>query len=544
MSLLDISLTSLPLIMLYAEVHFRFFPFFPSLLFKREPEVLFDLPHRTGPTTDLPIVLIINDILRFPVLPLEVSITVSQTGNGTQLFTFKELALHLHPHPLSQNQLVYLFSVPSDKLPTGEVFVNATVTLQKSSKTVTVFNDNLNGSSRRAFRCFISDKQLPGSELCNYGDLHVHSQFSQSHVEFGPPVAVIDKMAAACGLTVVAVTDHSYDLACSKTNYLVEDESLPRWAVLQQECKSKPTYGTILIPGEEISCGNSRGETVHCIGLGHTTFIPGSKDGARKNRVFPNQLTINESVTSIMSESGIAYAAHPCAKSGFLQRTFLHRGNWRTDDFNNPLHGFQALNSGFSRAWDRGKSLWILLLQQGKKLALLAGNDAHGDFSRYRAIKIPFLSIYENFTRYMGYAKTGIYGAHTGAGDIIDKIKSGATFVTTGPYLSIDTSDNAGDQVMGKTISHDQKLLYVHAISTSEFGKLRSIFVYTGSTAGTPTDKEVPLLTKTFSQDAFDITLPLDILSVPGSSYLRAEAETVTYDGTINRAFTSACYIS
>lgn len=539
----DLSVCSLPLLMLYAEVHYRFFPFFPSILFKKEPEVLFDLPHRTNPGCDLPILLIINDIKHFPVQPVEVSITLSQTGNGTQLFTFRELAPHQIDHPLSHNQHVYLFSLPSDKLPGGEVFVNATVTLQKGSRTITVFNDNINGTSRRAFRCFISDKPLPGSTLCSYGDLHVHSQFSQSHVEFGPPVAVIDQMAATCGLTFAGITDHSYDLACRMSNYLVEDESLPRWDALHEQCMEN-THKTILLPGEEISCGNSRGETVHLVGLGHDTFIPGSKDGARKNLKFSSQPTIEESVAAINREKGIAFAAHPSAQSGFLQRTFLHRGHWHNSDFDSDLHGFQALNSGFSRAWTRGKALWISLLMQGKKIALLAGNDAHGDFSRYRAIKVPFLSIYENFTRYMGYAKTGIYGIVSTPHDIYTAIKQGSTFVTTGPYLSIATSVETNESAIGKAVPTAVKTLYVKAISTSEFGKLRNISVYCGPATGTPQAIEQLLATKTFYQDTFDLIHPIAISNVPAGSYLRAEAETVTSDGTINRAFTSACYLA
>jgi len=33
-------------IFLYPETHFRFFKFFPSLLFKKTPEIVFDAPRR------------------------------------------------------------------------------------------------------------------------------------------------------------------------------------------------------------------------------------------------------------------------------------------------------------------------------------------------------------------------------------------------------------------------------------------------------------------------------------------------------------------
>ena len=57
--------------------------------------------------------------------------------------------------------------------------------------------------------------------------MHVHSQYSQSHVEFGPPLKVIDEMANACGLDFTAVTDHSYDLSCAMDDYLTVVHGVP-----------------------------------------------------------------------------------------------------------------------------------------------------------------------------------------------------------------------------------------------------------------------------------------------------------------------------
>jgi hypothetical protein len=528
---------------LYAELHYRFFPFFPSLLYKKEPEVLFDAPSRLNPGEDLPVLLIINDIYRFPVQPSNIAITVSQPGNGTQRFDFKNISDYQIDHHLHNYQTAFLFIIPRDKIPDGELFINATVMLHDSKKEWIVFNDNLPGSSRRAFRCFRSNNALPGNELCAYGDLHVHSQFSQSHVEFGAPLAVIDRMAKCCGLQFIGITDHSYDLSCKLSNYLEEDQALERWRLLKNTLNDRTSFSTILIPGEELSCLNISGDTIHLVGLGHTDFLPGSRDGARKNQIYKKQLTVMQAIIKIQEQNGIAFAAHPGSKSGFLQRIFLHRGNWSLKDFNSFINGIQPLNSGFSRSWQRGKLLWIELLQQGLRIPLLAGNDAHGDFSRYRAIKTPFLSIYENFQRFMGYGKTGIYGKCSSQVDVFRQIKKGATFISTGPYVAINYSEDPSDFAIATSPKPmlNQKTLYLHAISTTEFGMLRTVTLFTGTTTAKAQSENV-IFKKTLQQHSYEELVPVDCSNVPKGWYIRAEIESVTADGFINRGFTSAFF--
>ena len=58
-------LTLLP-ILGYAETHYRFTGL-PSLIYRRQPEIIFDLPRRLQPGADLPVVLLIKDADRFPV---------------------------------------------------------------------------------------------------------------------------------------------------------------------------------------------------------------------------------------------------------------------------------------------------------------------------------------------------------------------------------------------------------------------------------------------------------------------------------------------
>jgi hypothetical protein len=304
----------------------------------------------------------------------------------------------------------------------------------------TVLNDNLVTSTKFSYRCVISDDDYPGSDQCVYGDLHNHSIFSRSHVEWGPPFEVIDRVAGTSGLDFAAITDHSYDLACKPENFLRQDKDLRLWEMYKSSFDDYK--GEIaLIPGEEVSVINSKGKVVHLCGLGLSEYIPGTLDGARKNVFHKRQLTIEEAVSEINRQGGVSFAAHAGAGAGFMQKIFLKRGVWSRDDLCDGLGGVQAVNSDFFESWKRGKDLWISMLQKGRRIPILAGSDAHGDFNRYRAIGVPFLQIYEGAERYMGFVRTGVYGEKMRETNdikgIISKIKNAATFVTNGPFVSI-----------------------------------------------------------------------------------------------------------
>jgi len=446
-------------IALYAETHFRFWGWSPSLLFRKDPEIIFDLPRRLVPEYKyLPLALLVNDIHKYPVQIESIQITLSQNGGKPKILDFSkdDIEKSLLNHPLEKQMNAFILNIPRSEFALGELFVNACLKYRKIKKgrvgkrITTVLNDNLVTSTKLPFRCFIADEKYPGYEQCGFGDVHSHSQFSRSHVEFGPPIEMIDKMCAACGLNFAAVTDHSYDLACLPEDYLRQDKELRLWGMYRAEMArydhpvsfaDTPGNGTvIIIPGEEISVVNNRGDVVHLCGLGISEYIPGTLDGARKNVHFKKQLTIKEAVDEVNRQGGVSFAAHPGSQAGLMQRFFLGRGNWEEQDLIEGLGGIQAVNSGFFESWKRGKDLWISMLQKGHKIPILAGSDAHGDFNRYRAVGKPFLQIYEGAERYMGFVRTGIYGKpknFKGSKDIIDGIKNCATFLTNGPCVNL-----------------------------------------------------------------------------------------------------------
>lgn len=533
------SFFDLPILLLYAEIHFRFFPHFPSLLYRREPEITFDLPRRIDPGSDLPVALLLNDIHRYPVSVNEVAIAVSTGSVPPQLFKFKNLADHQIKHSLDDQLRAFIFEIPRSKLPEGQIHVNATVSITRKHRTWTVLNDNLFSSSKTPFKCRVCNETLPGNEFCTYGDLHNHSIYSQSHVEFGPPIKVYDRMASASGLDFLGITDHSYDLACKRENYLQQDKALTKWKLFLKD--SLVCYKTIMIPGEEISCLNKDGKVVHLCGLGLNNFISGTLDGARINTVFPQQLTINQAINEIHKQNGIAFAAHPGSQAGFLQSLLLHRGSWSEEDCSDQLDGFQALNSGYHKSWYRSKSMWINLLKKGLRVPLLGGNDAHGDFNRYRATSIPFVSIYEGFDRYMGFGKSGIYGKKHSSDEILNTIHDGATFITNGPFISINRSISPFEPVISSTSidSSDLSRLIVYAKSTAEFGRLQKLSVFLGG----PSMEERLLMEKRYKENIFEAAEAVPTTELPQNCYLRAEVVSKLEDNTAFEGYSSPCYM-
>lgn len=534
-------LQHLPLLALYPEIHFRFFRLFPSFLFQKQPEILFDLPRRLGPGRDLPVALIANDCGRFPARFSDCSIAVSapKTG-GPRLFDFPDLAKFEVRHPFSNSLKCWLLSIPRKDLFEGMNFINARVSVASGRKKSVVLNDNLRTTSKLPFSCYCSGEQLPGGSLCRYGDLHVHSAYSQSHVEFGPPLAVIDAVAAASGLSFTAITDHSYDLACSPDDYLRPDPSLGRWRLFLSEINGS-AFETTLVPGEEISCLNARKEVVHLCALAAREFVPGNLDGARKGRRKDPQDAVPDAVGRIHGSGGIAVAAHPGGRAGFMQRLFLFRGEWSVNDLRNGLDAMQIFNNGFSPMFERGKALWISLLKSGMQVPAVAGNDAHGDFNRYRAIAVPFFEISDNRMRFMGKGKTGLYGHPRSIPEIIGAIKSGRTFLTTGPFASIGKSGVAADSIVShEAIPRDREPLFVHALSTQEFGPLRKIAVFAG---GPGPAAETTVLTRVYGGNDFSSCEKIDPAVLPDSVlYLRAEAHCSTAPGEPSSAFTSPVY--
>jgi predicted metal-dependent phosphoesterase TrpH len=524
--------------LLYSEVHFKFFKSFPSLLFQNEPEILFDAPKRAPAGSEIPILLILNDLRKYPVHINEVTIALQIDGYNSHV-SFINFHNYEINHKFNKNQKAYIFPIAA---PSVEGFLNidCKIDFVTNGKKKLAINDNLKKSSKTSLSCYIAKNTFPGAAYCKYGDLHIHSQYSQSHVEFGPPIQVINTLAKSYGLDFIAITDHSYDLACLMTNYLIEDPKVERWKNYLDDMNADELQ-IINLPGEEISCLNSEKNVVHLCGINISEFIPGSMDGARRKKVHSTQSTINQAVTNIHLQNGLAVAAHPGSRKSLIQKIFLNRGYWSEKDIiENSLDGIQAFNGSFKGVWERGKALWLFAIQNGKRLALLAGNDAHGDFNRYRAIKIPFFSIYEDFQRFMGFGKTGVYTSECDKESIVKAIEQAKTFITTGPFLSINYTDNPGDSAISNIpLSKSISYLYIHAFSTPEFGPISDLKIF----AFYEDERVEKLLLRIKPENQLFRLCNKILFDQSHPLYIRAEVKTKNNFYSYE-AFTSACYFN
>ena len=76
---LSIEITNIiPFMFLYAELHYRF-KWLGSLYYKKEPEILADVPYRIEPDNKIPILLFIKDAHIFPIKLSHVSIHIYQS---------------------------------------------------------------------------------------------------------------------------------------------------------------------------------------------------------------------------------------------------------------------------------------------------------------------------------------------------------------------------------------------------------------------------------------------------------------------------------
>ena len=69
----------LPMVIMYAELHFRF-KWTGSRYFQKEPEILADLPIRIEPKNDIPIILIIKDSHLYPITLKYVKVKILKTN--------------------------------------------------------------------------------------------------------------------------------------------------------------------------------------------------------------------------------------------------------------------------------------------------------------------------------------------------------------------------------------------------------------------------------------------------------------------------------
>lgn len=524
---------------LYAEIHYKFKGLY-SRLFKKEPEIIADAPFRLEPGEPIPVLLLIKDAFRFPVFLESVFVLLSTNAgeNFCETFTFNEtIKDRKFWHKI-------LYFDPLEKL-FGMVQLDVHIKIKINGKTRVYRNDNYRISSHLPLDIFLAEEPLPRFDNWYFGDFHYHSSFTEDQVEFGAPLQPTAQLAQAMGLNFFAVTDHSYDLDDREDSFVLNDPEIPKWYKMREEVKrlNSKMNNFVILPGEEVSAGNSQNRNVHLLIINNKRFFPGKGDGAEQWLKTKPDLSINE-ILEQLEKNALAIAGHPELKVPFLQKLLIRRGKWQRQDYlNSRLEGFQIWNGDYEEIIGNGTSRWVQLLLAGRKLSLFAGNDAHGNFNRFRQIGFPFFTFREMVSQIFGNARTGVFvNNHFNGTNLIREIKKRHTLVTNGPIVDFQLQNENGEKAkIGDTIRGKNFQLILNGKSTSEFGKIKSLKLFLGDLEK---KEEIEFQTFIKTKDPYLFELKLNSSDFPKNGYLRSELLAEKTDGKLSRCLTNPIWIN
>lgn len=506
------------LIFLYAEIHYSFKGIY-SRLKKKEPEIIADLPHRIEPIGPIPILILIKDADQFPILLENIQIELRSQEQSEQ-FDFKFNSL-----TISDKFWHQVLEIEPSKNFSGRATVNVTIQVTLNGKKRIIKNDNYNCTGHAPLEVFLSKNELPKSTGWYFGEFHCHTSYTNDQVEFGAPLQATAHLARAMGLSFFCATDHSYDLDDDRYNFLKKDPHLNKWLELQAEIqklnKQNPQF--VIVPGEEVSAGNSRNRNVHVLILDHPEFLPGDGDSAEKWLQTKPNYSIEDILDKIDADAdAVAFAAHPEITPPFLQWLLVRRGKWGLRDYRHPrLNGMQIWNGseeGFKASVER----WTLLLLQGRRIFISGGNDAHGNFNRFRQIGFPFFTMRENHKHIFGKVRTGVYlEDDLSLKGILEAFKRGRMVITNGPFLNIKVKNELEQQArLGEAISGNSFQIEIECHSTPEFGILKQIQIYRGDLVH---KKEKTIKQINHFSAPFQHSERIVVIENIGPSYFRAE---------------------
>ena len=464
----------IPIVFLYAELHY-YFKFTGSLYYLDEPEILTDAPSFIEPNRKLPILLFIKDAHKYKLYLKSYKVIIYKNKN----IIFEDIIninRNINEHFWSKIELINLNNI------FGKVTIQVFFDYDIDNIKKQCITHNIPQSKKHYLDTIVMKEAYPRGNNVIYGDLHYHSSLTEDMVEYGAPLKETLIMAESMGLDFYCNTDHSYDLDDQIGSWTETDPELVKWKQSRKEIKNiNKISNSFIIPSEELSLQNYKGQNIHALILNNNTFIPGSGDGAEKIFNIKSEYNTNN-VFKELEKNAICIAAHPFVSVSFLEKLFLNRGKWHKKDLaNKNLLGLQIVNGKMDNDYFKSYRQWISLLLDGYKKFIYAGNDAHGNFNIYRQIKIPMISIKEKKEQIFGVYRTGvILNNKSNVLSAISSLKSGNCFVTNGPYINMTILNNNKTYNMGSTILSKNASININIISNSHFGKIKQLIIYQG----------------------------------------------------------------
>lgn len=451
----------------YAETHFRFrVPV--SLLHRSLPEMLVDAPSLAVPTTrGVPIWLVVHDAHLHPVRLDEVRILVRCGGESfrADLPCGQHLDQPFHWIPLPW---------PAPDVPGVQLADVVFRVTDRKGRSHMFANANLPGLPPRSIRIQRLASPFPHPRGWISGDLHVHTHWSNDPVEWGGDPEVLRAAAACMGMDFYAATDHSYDFAWESPDYLSPADPVERFSRFRASLPSDREGLPVVLPAEEVSCGNHRGENVHLLAIDHPEYLPGQGDGGRRGLRNRPDLSIPQVLEQLARSGAPAIAAHPRPGIGWLQRKIFRRGQWDRQDLSG-VTGVQFCNGTWGRDFLEGRGLWVADLVAGNRPLPIAGNDAHGDLNRATQVAMPLVSLRQTESHRFGQARTWVHlDGPCDRATLRRALREGAPcHISDGPFLHLEVPG-----ATHATERSDQAGARVVASSLGEFGNLRQLRVF------------------------------------------------------------------
>lgn len=445
----------------YAETHYKFkLPWSP--LYKRWPEIFLDGPSYCVPGAKPVFYLCVKDADYYPVRIRELEVLIQGSGESHKT----RLTLDLQ---VSENLVFIPLDLDFSGF-SGALTVNGRISVENASgKRREFMNANFPGLSPSPLLINLLSSPLPFPADWHGGELHCHSDYSNDPVEFGAPLKVLQEAAKALGMGYVVCTDHSYDFYYDRKRYMERIDPEANFQAYRREALELNTANPdspVLIPGEEVSCGNYLGENVHLLVAGHPTFLPGLGDGGRRWLNNKPDLRIDEVLERLQGTP--CFAAHPRSRIGGLERFLFRRGMWHERDLaatTGTITGLQFWNGNRGGDYTEGREFWIRQLLAGKRLSPIGANDAHGDLNRNIGVKTPLFSLYNNRNHVFGNVRTVVHSREKTIAGIQAGLASDDLFCTDGPFLNLRKSE-------GK--------IRVEAASSEDYGGLVRVSLLAG----------------------------------------------------------------
>ena len=492
-------------VILYAEMHYRL-PFLKGFLYRRQPEVIFDLPYRSE-TGVIPVLLLLKDAHWFPVNIEKLVIRLSYPYEKNIL---KEISISLREH-VDRKWYHRIIDIDASDYTGQWLNIDCFITINNGKKTTVIRNDNYRTLSQKPFSIFIDPEILPREEGWIWGDLHAHSAFTEDQVEFGPPPECIPVMGRTLGLSFCALTDHSYDLDDKPDSWVENDPDIQKWTHFQQRIHNlnHDRKDFIILPGEEVSVDNGLDRTVHMVVLNDPAFHIGTGDGMEKSLGIATEThyvrTLNQ-----LPKNALAFAAHPFEKPPFSHRLLIHRGTWNSRDTHPRLDGWQILNGKAGIDFVQGREHWVKQLLKGQKQRIYAGNDSHGNFNRFRQIHVPLLRMHEHQHQIFGSSLTAVKSKPGLSVDkLVSELKQETVIISNGPFIELSVNGDHQLTITGK--------------STRFFGSLKDITIYHGDLSSM---EESQFHQIKFHAGEIHTSIQMKIPPGSGPGYYRAELNT------------------